>query len=307
MFSSGIRDNCRVGTRRQRKSRPSFWPTLEPLEQRIALHGSPVRAAVPIERAATDPNAATNQVLSIIGSTVGQFGTLQVTLGALATKMQHQSHAGRQADANHAQSLVQKFVKQENKRFKQVLALAPTVSGSQVFSDVVQLDQEIHQDVLTIKSQMVHTFRQLVTATVTTVPTASSSSRVNPPETAISNRAARSRESSEGLPADAPALNEADAVLVALGTILVDMSGPLQNLPTGPIPDACGGLVTALSLLKYSQMLDTILALGQDLGVFATAQGEGIFLFAYNNAVTEFNAALQRTRQLNAANHVETH
>jgi hypothetical protein len=57
------------------------------LEQRIALHGSPVQATLHGAHPAIDVSTAGTQVLSIMTTSVKQYGALQMQLDALATKL----------------------------------------------------------------------------------------------------------------------------------------------------------------------------------------------------------------------------
>jgi hypothetical protein len=145
MFGSRRRLTRLAGARLHRNSGNSYRPGCESLETRLVLHGSAWSGAIPIPQAAVDPVAAGAQVLTISQTSIAQFKALQLKLDTLSARLQHQTHSARQATVNHVQTIVQQFVKQENKRYKQVQAIAATVSGSAMFTAVAQFEQGIHQ------------------------------------------------------------------------------------------------------------------------------------------------------------------
>jgi hypothetical protein len=273
------------------------------LEARIALHGGPVRAAVQIHPVATDPNAAASQVLNTIATTLGQYDALQVNLDALAAKLQNESRSARQADANHAQSLVKRFFKQENKRYKQVVALAATVSGSPVFTPVFQLDQSIHQNLLVFKAQIVPTFRLLVGATFSPAKT---SSPAIAQDTANMSRAAGHVQSAKLRPADDTESSEAERLLAGLAVSLEALSGDtLKNIANAP--NTSCAFTASRALHFVNALLDVIQGVYEALAPLTSTGFQDEFVATFNDVVMQYNAAVVHNNAILATHTVTTH
>ena len=287
-------------------ARSAFWPGLEPLESRIVLHAGLAHAALAAKPAAADPGAATTQVLNTLGTTLSQYEALQVQLDALATKMQFQSRKGRTADANHAQSLVKKFLKQENKRYKPIVMLAPTVQNSAVFSAALQLEQGVHQAMLTVKQAVVPAFRLMINATFTaTGASPTLFSRGNAPDLAISAGPARTAKSVEALPAATTPDPDAEDALIALGALFGGMYSALQNI--AGLTDACGAYTASSHLKLYNRMLDVIQLFYISLQDSISQSLSDRFVMNFNNVVTAYNEAVVKVNFLRDSTQIHTH
>jgi hypothetical protein len=299
MFGSRRRLTRLAGARLHRNSGNSYRPGCESLETRLVLHGSAWSGAIPIPQAAVDPVAAGAQVLTISQTSIAQFKALQLKLDTLSARLQHQTHSARQATVNHVQTIVQQFVKQENKRYKQVQAIAATVSGSAMFTAVAQFEQGIHLKLLTVKSQVVPAFRQLVNATFTPV---SPASRPGGSDVAALSRSVVNDSSAESVTVDraveqdASDDNPADELLGNVVPMLGAMGLALLDIANAP--DTSCAFTAARSLRVYNGLLNAFQALFNVLAPFASDPAVNAFVNDYNNVVMVYNAAIKQTSRL---------
>ena len=289
----------------------SFGPRLEPLENRMVLHGGSVvahqaallRAAVASHKVTAQATSAETQVLSTISSTFSSYGTLQVQLDALAARLQHQKTSARKATAAHAQTLVKKFLKLENKRYKPIVALAPTVAGDAAASALVQFEQSLHQTVTTVKSQVLPQFRLLVGATFV-AGGAKTRASLGAPASTPSTGGPVGHASAVRL-ADGLGTSAADSILLNFEILLGGLGGPLDNIKNAP--DTSCASVASAQLKSFAHLLDVVEVFFEVLAPLASSDAVNAFVAGYNALIGDYNAAVTRNNQILASNQIITH
>ncbi len=298
----------RMPVRRDRAT--SFWPGLEDLEARVVLNGghaavgaAPAHTAARAADVAAQVTSADTQVLNLMEASLSKYANLQIQLDGLATKLQKQSRSARTATANHAQTLVKKFVKLENKNYKPIVALARTVTGDPVFSALFQLEASTHQDLLTVKTQVLPQFRLLIGATFSANAT---QSRLNVSAAATDFHAGGQANALDaGGPERDIDSGEADSVMENLVILMDALSSPLQALSNAP--NTSCAFVASHSLRPYSTLLDVMLVFYDALQPLLSSDEQEEFVAVYNQVVTVFNAAVTRTNQILASSSIHTH
>jgi hypothetical protein len=301
-----------IRARSPRKPRRSFGPDLEFLENRLVLHGAGagvaghhaarVHDAVASRHVFAQATSAETQVLNIISATYSSYGSLQAQLDSLATRLQHQTTSARRGTASHAQKLVQKFVKLENKRYKPIIALGPTVAGDTAAAALVQFEQNLHQTVLTVKTQVLPQFRLLVNATFVS----------GAPQSRLTKAAAASSSSTTGPAAHTSAVHladqskdEAQGVMFSFTLLLYALIAPLNNVASAP--DTSCAWVASHSLNAYAHLLDVIEVFYHALSSSLSEETDNTFVGIYNKVVGAYNAAVTRTNAILASNQIITH
>jgi hypothetical protein len=306
VFVKPIRDARSARSLRSRKAKCSFWPSIEPLENRIALHGGAVpAAAIHVARPAVDAGTAGTQVLSTMKTSIQLYSTLQAQLDGLAVQIQKESRAAQQKTAKTAQTLINQFVAGENQRYQQVLTLAKTVPSSQDFTALLQLEKGVHNDLINVKSLVGATFTLLVGATYTTKKP---SSRVAVPDTMTTSSAVPKVQSAKAHPFDGSQSDPtADGFISALGLLLRQTGGPLTNIMNS-VKDDSSAFTAAKSLLTYKALLAACDVFYETLEPELTNYyGATAFIDTYNAVVKLFNAAVDKTNAFLSTCTVHTH
>ena len=194
-----------------------------------------------------------------------------------------------------------RFVKQENLRFKQFVALEQTVSGSAVFSVVAQLYQGVHQDFLAVKSQDPQLFRLLSRATVSAATRGEPLRQ--PPAAAATGEAHGTRPAGHRVTAE---LGGVDGLLISLELLLFAMQNPLSTIAatTNPGADFCASRTT---LHHSSALIDLCQALFGALEPLADPYVASSFVDVFNQTVLKFNAAVMTTNAIVASHPITTH
>jgi hypothetical protein len=226
-------------------------------------------------------------------------------LDALAAKLQTQSRSARTATANHAQRLVNKFVKLENKNFKPIVALARTVTGDPVFSSLFQLEAGVHQDLLTVKTQVLPQFRLLIGATFSenTPQSEQSVSGVHDSHAPGQSNALDAR----GPERDDENPSEADAVIVSLVPFLVAMDLALYFIADPPEANLSCSFVESHSLGLYNNLLNVMRLIYNTLEPILTSDVAQQFVNAFNATVAIYNTAVMETNEILDSGSIETH
>jgi hypothetical protein len=267
------------------------------LTQHVALSHTAARAAhVP-----ADVTAADSQVLSTMSTSLSNYSTLQIQLDGLAARLQTQSRSARQGTANHAQSLVKKFVKLENKAYKKIVALAPTVTGDPVFSALLQMEQSTHQDLLTVKTQVLPQFRLLIGATFATKPT---SAELSLSDSATASHVRGHANAVEARGHELAASDEADIVMASFIFLLDSMVEPLNDIAKAP--NTSCGFVGSHSLPVFNGLLDVIQVFYETLSPFLSSDVADTFVNEFNGVVNQYNAAVTRTNAILASSRIHT-
>ena len=209
----------------------------------------------------------------------------------------------RKPTASHAQTLVKQFLKLENKRYKPIVALAPTVAGDTAASALVQFEQSLHQDVLTVKTQVLPQFRLLVGATFVAGGPKSRMRFASP--AATSSNSGPGRLPSAVRLADQSNADEVAGVLFSFQLLLTALEGPLENIASAP--NTSCAWVASHSLSAYSHLLDVIQVFDEVLGPFVDAELQDSYVAEYNRVVGLYNAAVTHTNQILASNQIITH
>jgi hypothetical protein len=283
-------------------ARPSCRPGVEVLEERIVLTAAPARPAILAERAqalaAVDPSAAAQQVVNTIEATLQQGGLLQQQLLTLASGMVRPPPGGaRQGFVNRAVALVNRFVKQEKKRFKQFVAIENAVAGSPIFTALTQLYQQIHKDFLSIKSTVPGVFRLLSKASFRPF----ASQRAVPLTAAKGSRLAGSRLQ---IRLDASGLT-GESLALTLTFLLTGFQGALTKLSTTNNPCEAFAGVTLLhtlgTLIDFAQAI--LLSNESELSTAEFNDAVG----AIDKLVDVYNAAVHNVKAVTSANPPITH
>jgi hypothetical protein len=298
MFGNRVRIIPFAGAPRSRKCKRSFRPNVDPLEQRIALHGGALRTAIQVAHPAIDVQTAATQVMTTIAASLKQFGTLQIQLDALAAKMQKESRAAQKATAKTAQTMINQFVAGEVARYQQVVSLAKTVPSSQAFTAILQLEQGVHKDLVGVKSTLGPTFKLMVGATYSTTKT---SSRILAPTTLSSSRAVSQAESAKAHADDGTDTVDADGVML----ILIDGMNSIRNdlFDVNHGTDSSAKFAISKSLGAYKFFLNICLVFYNLLEPLLSANSESLFNDVFNGFVKEYNSVVAATNGVVCTNH----
>jgi hypothetical protein len=299
MFGHALTELSLSASRQAAAPRPSYRPTAEVLEERIVLSGAPARPAILAERAqalaAVDPSTAIQQVVNTIAATLQQSGLLQQQLLTLATRMGQRPPGGaRQGSVNRAVALVNRFAKQEKKRFKQFLALEHATTGSPDFTTFAQMYQQIHQGSLMVKNKVPSAFRLLSRATFRP----SASSRASQVSTAKTLRQARR---SLSIRADAASSDRLSEGLTYLAEAFFGGFGPdLHNLAV--TQSTCAAYEGASHLAVVGDFIDIYQAVLSTLQPQLTTADYNNLVGLINGIVDLYNTAIHRVKAVLAAN-----
>jgi hypothetical protein len=300
-----------VRARTGQKRRKTFGPSLEALENRVVLHAGVVSAhhAALVQAAgrshpldSTGLTSAETQLMSTISATISSYNTLQVQLDSLAARLQHQKTSAQRTTASKAQNLVKKFIKLENKRYKPLIALEPSVSGTTAGTALLQFEQGLHQSVLMVKTQVLPQFRLLVGATFAS---AGPKSRVNLDAIASAKGAGQGAHTDAARPADENGTPEVNAVLFNLQILLTALISPLNNIAGAP-DDSCA-FTAAHSLAIFSHLLDLAQVFYEVLSPLASEDVANAFVGTYNLVVGAYNNAVTATNKILASGSIHTH
>jgi hypothetical protein len=277
-------------------------PRVEHLERRIALHGGFGPAAVQGAHPAIDVNTAATQVLSIMTTSVNQYGALQVQLDALSTQMQKQPRSAQQKTAKSAQALISQFVTGENQRYQQILTIAKTVPSSSDFSALVQLEQGIHKDLLSVQSVVGPEFKLLVGATYTTKKPTKNAVVV---DALGASKAGPLVQMPTAQPTDSTGTEpDPDQLLLGLRKLLTSATAPLLSIAN--LQDDSGAIEAAKSLSAFNALLDLCLVFYQTLpGTSYEAKND--FVARYNEVAAQYDRAAKHLGSILATCIVHTH
>src|SRR5262249_3577284 len=152
-----------------------------------------------------------------------------------------------------------------------------------------QLEQSVHQDLLSVKSKLLPQFRKLVHATFAS--TAASATRLQFPNPGFSSRPyAGTHDITSARPADVSP--DARGLLNTVGILLLALQAPLDNIASAP--DTSCAFTASKSLAVYSRLLDianlVITVFLDDLD----SEVQESFVDLYNSIVGKYNNAVNR-------------
>jgi hypothetical protein len=287
MFRSSMREFRLFESRLARAAAPSFKPAVEVLEERVVLNAASGRAAISAKALPPiAPAVATQQLLSIITSSLNQYASLQARLIAVAGKMDARpAGAARQPLVPQVKNLVTGFLKKEKIRFHKFQVLAKRVVGSDLFKSAAGLYTSVHQS-FSLLNRQVQLFTWLSDTTFRAVSFAKALERGSDP--LPTPKEAPGRVSIRVL-RTALTVDDADLLLFRLALLFDSLA---TNLPPAPsTKNACTTKAYKETLDERDDTLDIIGLLALGVALSGSKSGFDFFRSVAKAANTEFQAA----------------